>query len=206
MRGVLVEWGLSEDLEWQIMDSARLPLEREVQNVGIDVVLANEEQWIQETVEVTNERQTVRTKVQGVDEIQVIEITADTVTEEIQTITTSSVDEDEIQTLTISGSADHVTDTERQIIRSTTDEVAEVQRLTVTQTRVNEIQVVSVYYPGTNVWTDEVPDDWSGTFKLAFITTDCEFCRCPDGNETDDFELCSQVEEKAKEVTTQLRL
>jgi hypothetical protein len=195
MRGVLVEWGLSEDLEWQIMDSARLPLEREVQNVGIDVVLANEEQWIQETVEVTNERQTVRTKVQGVDEIQVIEITADTVTEEIQTITTSSVDEDEIQTLTISGSADHVTDTERQIIRSTTDEVAEVQRLTVTQTRVNEIQVVSVYYPGTNVWTDEVPDDWSGTFKLAFITTDCEFCRCPDGNETDDFELCSQVEE-----------
>jgi len=196
MRGVFVEWGLSNDLESQVLDSARLPFQREVQNVAIDVPLANEEQWIEETVGVTNERQTIRTRVVGVDEIQVIQTSSDTVTDEVQTITTSSRDENEIQVLTVSGSAEHDTDTERQTIRSTAVEVAEIQSLDVTTARENEIQVITVYLPGDDAdqRLDVGGTGWGGTFRLQFITTECEFCKCPDGDETDDNDLCDQIQ------------
>ncbi len=97
-----------------------------------------------------------------------------------------------------SGSAALDTDTELQIIRSTTDQVAEVQKLTIKAARVNEVQVISVYFfplaGGTTAWTDSRAD-WTGTIKLSYITTECEFCRCPDGDEADENENCSPIEE-----------
>jgi hypothetical protein len=55
----------------------------------------------------------------------------------------------------------------------------------------------SVYFfpfaGGTTAWTDSV--GWKGTIKLSFVTTECEFCRCPDGNEADDNENCSPIVE-----------
>ncbi|CAM9165015.1 unnamed protein product, partial [Choristocarpus tenellus] len=144
-----LEWDVDSDFS-HINGSNRaggwedIPLVQEMQSFAITSSLGQEEQWIVASVEVTNERQTVRTQVDGVDEVQMVITTADEVSPHVQTVTTYASDFDEVQEITLD--ADDID--EWQYAYTDIGTVYETQVLTVSATRVNEIQQFVVTFTG----------------------------------------------------------
>ncbi|CAM9134269.1 unnamed protein product [Discosporangium mesarthrocarpum] len=144
-----LEWDVSSDFS-HINGSSRtggwedVPLVQEVQSFAVASSVGQEEQWIVASTEVTNERQTVRTQVEGVDEVQMVVTSADTVSPHIQTVTTIASDFDEVQEIVLD--ADDVD--EWQYAYTDIGTVYETQVLTVSATRVNEVQQFVVTFTG----------------------------------------------------------
>jgi hypothetical protein len=118
----------------------------EADNVDVEV------QTITATVDVVNEVQTVSTSIGGIDEIQTITLTCDDVVAEVQTVTTSAVEIDEIQELVL----DRTDNDKIQLVRVYGDDIPEIQEVSVTVTRQNEVQQLGILISKINTDGDNI--------------------------------------------------
>ena len=134
--------GLNEQIAMSTtsLGEVDLPVHPEVQMVLTHSDVTIEVQEIAATVRVTNEQQTLTTSVTGIDEVVTITTDCDSVTAEIQRIETSTADIDEEQVVSI-----WATDVnEKQTITTSADHVDAVQRILLTGTDEDEVQVLEL--------------------------------------------------------------